>query len=80
MPGFPGRAAIIEAYAGRSGRDLSDLDVYVAFASWKLAVILEGVVARHADGAYGEADDTWRGLAAVVVKLADRALELTSQR
>jgi len=79
MAGFPGRAAIAEAYAARSGRDLSRLDVYVAFASWKLAVILEGVVARHATGAYGEGDDTWRGFAEVVVELADRALELTDR-
>jgi aminoglycoside phosphotransferase (APT) family kinase protein len=79
MAGFPGRAAITEAYATRSGRDLSQLDVYVAFASWKLAVILEGVVARHATGAYGEGDDTWRGFAEVVVKLADRSLELTDR-
>jgi len=79
MPGFPGRAAVAEAYGARSGRDLSQLDTYVAFASWKLAVILEGVVARHATGAYGEADDTWRGFAEVVVQLADRALELTDR-
>jgi aminoglycoside phosphotransferase (APT) family kinase protein len=79
MPGFGGRAAITEAYAAGSGRDLSRLDVYVAFASWKLAVILEGVVARHASGAYGEGDDSWRRFAAVVVQLADRALELTSR-
>jgi aminoglycoside phosphotransferase (APT) family kinase protein len=80
MPGFPGRAALIEAYATRSGRDLAQLDLYVAFASWKLAVILEGVVARHAGGAYGEGDDTWRGFAEVVVALAERAVELTGGR
>jgi hypothetical protein len=51
----------------------------VAFASWKLAVILEGVVARHATGAYGEGDDSWRRFAEVVVQLADRALELTDR-
>ncbi|HET8787686.1 MAG TPA: phosphotransferase family protein, partial [Actinomycetes bacterium] len=79
MPGFPGRAAVAEAYATGSGRDLSQLDTYVAFASWKLAVILEGVVARHATGAYGGGDDTWRGFAEVVVQLADRALELTAR-
>jgi aminoglycoside phosphotransferase (APT) family kinase protein len=79
MPGFPDRAAVAEAYATRSGRDLSQLDTYVAFASWKLAVILEGVVARHAGGAYGEGDDSWRGFAEVVTELADRALELTDR-
>jgi aminoglycoside phosphotransferase (APT) family kinase protein len=80
MPGFPDRAAVAAAYASRSGRDLSQLDTYVAFASWKLAVILEGVVARHATGAYGEGDDSWRGFAEVVVELADRALKLTDRR
>jgi aminoglycoside phosphotransferase (APT) family kinase protein len=80
MPGFPNRAAVAEAYATRSGRDLSQLDTYVAFASWKLAVILEGVVARHAGGAYGAGDDSWRGFAEVVTQLADRALELTDRR
>jgi aminoglycoside phosphotransferase (APT) family kinase protein len=79
MPGFPGRAAVAGAYAARSGRDLADLDTYVAFASWKLAVILEGVVARHAGGAYGTGDDSWRGFAAVVEALADRALEPTGR-
>jgi hypothetical protein len=37
------------------------------------------VVARHATGAYGTGDDSWRGFAEVVVQLADRALELTSR-
>ena len=80
MPGFPGRDAVARAYAARSGRDLAELDAYVAFACWKLAVILEGVVARHAGGAYGGGDDSWRGLAEVVLALADRALELTGGR
>jgi aminoglycoside phosphotransferase (APT) family kinase protein len=79
MPGFPDRAAVTEAYAARSGRDLADLDSYVAFACWKLAVILEGVLARHATGAYGQGDDSWRRFAEVVVALADRALELTGR-
>jgi aminoglycoside phosphotransferase (APT) family kinase protein len=40
-------------YAERSGRDLSELDFYVAFGYWKLACILEGVHARYAGGAMG---------------------------
>jgi aminoglycoside phosphotransferase (APT) family kinase protein len=75
MPGFPTRAALAQAYATRAGRDLSQLGYYLAFADWKLAVILEGVVARNATGAYGQGDDTWRGFAEVVVKLGDRALD-----
>ena len=49
-------AAVIERYAATSGRDLSDLDFYVAFGYWKLACILEGVYARYVGGALGERD------------------------
>ena len=31
-------------YAERSGRDLAELDFFVALGYWKLAIILEGVV------------------------------------
>jgi aminoglycoside phosphotransferase (APT) family kinase protein len=78
MPGFPSRAELAAAYAAGSGRDLARLDYYLAFASWKLAVILEGVVARHATGAYGQGDDSWRSFADVVVQLGERALEATA--
>ena len=39
-----------------SGRDLSGIDYYIAFAYWKLACILEGVYARYLGGALGELD------------------------
>jgi aminoglycoside phosphotransferase (APT) family kinase protein len=56
-PGFSNRAALAERYAAVSGRDLSQLGFYVAFAAWKLACILEGVYARYLGGALGERDD-----------------------
>ena len=37
-----------------SGRDLKDIEFYIAFAFWKLACILEGVYARYVGGALGE--------------------------
>ena len=37
------------------GRDISQLDFYVAFAYWKLACILEGVYSRYLGGALGDA-------------------------
>jgi aminoglycoside phosphotransferase (APT) family kinase protein len=77
LPGFPRRAEVAEAYAGASGRDLSELDFYVAFGYWKLAAILEGVYARSAAGAYGSGDETYRRFAAVVEGLAERALDAT---
>ncbi|MGD9701376.1 MAG: phosphotransferase family protein [Acidimicrobiia bacterium] len=55
-PGFPNRAELLARYAEVSGRDVSNIDVYVAFAFWKLACILEGVYARYLGGALGERD------------------------
>lgn len=54
--GFWNRADIVEHYAQVSGRDVSQLDFYVAFAYWKLACILEGVYGRYLGGALGEQD------------------------
>src|SRR5215211_3469292 len=42
-PGFPTRDEITSRYAERSGRDLSELDFFIALGYWKLAIILEGV-------------------------------------
>ena len=53
-PGFWNRADTVKRYAEVSGRDLSQIDFYVAFAYWKLACILEGVYARYLGGALGE--------------------------
>ena len=55
-PGFWDRHQLAERYADVSGRDLADLEFYVAFAFWKLACILEGVYARYLGGALGERD------------------------
>jgi aminoglycoside phosphotransferase (APT) family kinase protein len=55
-PGFWSRDQVSAHYAERSGRDLSELDFYVAFAFWKLACIMEGVYARYVGGALGERD------------------------
>ncbi|MBB6171422.1 aminoglycoside phosphotransferase (APT) family kinase protein [Nocardiopsis mwathae] len=49
-PGYPGPDEIAERYARCSGRDVSGLDFYVAFAYFKLAVILEGIHYRFARG------------------------------
>ena len=55
-PGFANRDEVAARYAAASGRDLSDLGFYVAFAYWKLACILEGVYARYVAGAMGVRD------------------------
>jgi aminoglycoside phosphotransferase (APT) family kinase protein len=54
--GFWNRHDLLARYAEVSGRDLSTVDFYVAFAFWKLACILEGVYARYLGGALGQRD------------------------
>ena len=47
-------ADLLERYATRTGRDVSGVDYYIAFSSWRLAVISEGVYARYLHGAMGD--------------------------
>jgi len=54
--GFWNRAELATRYAEVSGRDIGQLDFYVAFAYWKLACILEGVYSRYLGGALGQQD------------------------
>lgn len=49
-PGFHSRAELVAAYAGRSGRDVDAVDFYQVLALTKLAVIAEGIYARHLQG------------------------------
>ncbi|MEU7136194.1 phosphotransferase family protein [Streptomyces sp. NPDC046261] len=49
-PGHPEPAEIAGRYAARSGRDISALPWYTAFAYFKLAVILEGIHRRYTLG------------------------------
>ena len=74
-PGFPSREEIRARYAERSGRDLSEIDYYVALGCWKLAIVLEGVYARFAAGQYGKTDDRFQQFATVVEQLAEAADE-----
>jgi aminoglycoside phosphotransferase (APT) family kinase protein len=49
-PGFPGREQIRQLYARLSGRDLSNLDFYIAFAYFKLGVICQQIFYRWQRG------------------------------
>jgi aminoglycoside phosphotransferase (APT) family kinase protein len=49
-PGYPSVPEVLALYAARSGRDLSDLGFYIALASFKAAVILEGIHFRYVHG------------------------------
>jgi len=49
-PGHPSPTELVERYAARSGRDVTALSWYTAFAWFKLAVILEGIHYRYTLG------------------------------
>ena len=73
--GFPSRKEVLARYSERSGRDVSGIDFYVAFAYWKLACILQGVYSRYAGGAMGHGGgaNTFQGFADQVQALTDAA-------
>ncbi len=73
--GFASREEVRERYASGSGRDLSEIDFYVALACWKLAIVLQGVYARYAAGQYGESDEGFEQFAKIVERLAEGADE-----
>ena len=70
--GFASRKEVVDRYAELSGRNVDDVGFYVAFGYWKLACILEGVFARYAGGAMGQASG-FEGFAIQVERLAQSA-------
>jgi aminoglycoside phosphotransferase (APT) family kinase protein len=50
VAGFPTRAELVAEYARRSGRAVDHVDFYQVLALYKLAVISEGIYARHLQG------------------------------
>ena len=48
--GFLSRDEVVGLYAERSGRRVDELDWYVVFAGYKLAIIVEGIAARYRMG------------------------------
>ena len=74
VDGFPRKADLLERYAKRSGRDISNVDYYTAFGYWKLACIVEGVYARYQAGVMGTTDPAaFEGFRTNVERLAAAA-------
>jgi aminoglycoside phosphotransferase (APT) family kinase protein len=70
--GFASRDEVVERYARVSGRPVDALDWYVAFASYKLAIIVEGINARYRMGkTVGEG---FEAMGQMVAGLVDAAL------
>jgi len=75
LDGFWSRQQVLDAYADGSSLDLSELDYYVAFAFWRIAIILEGVYTRFAAGAYEHTDEGVSAMGDIVHQLAEAADE-----
>jgi aminoglycoside phosphotransferase (APT) family kinase protein len=73
--GFPGREQVKARYAELSGRDLSEIDFFVALGYWKLGVILQGIISRVAAGQYGKGGNGGYESDALVDQLAQAAHE-----
>jgi aminoglycoside phosphotransferase (APT) family kinase protein len=75
--GFLSRDEVVERYARESGRDVKELDFYEALASYKLAIILEGIHARYLMGK--TVGDGFEHIGALVEVMAQGALDRASQ-
>ncbi|MFT4798367.1 MAG: aminoglycoside phosphotransferase (APT) family kinase protein [Candidatus Azotimanducaceae bacterium] len=77
---YPSRDELCEIYANKTGRDLSQINYYRAFAHWRLAAIGQGVYKRYLMGAMGKDRevDLDKQKEGVAIRAA-AALELLSQ-
>jgi len=75
--GFLTREQLVEEYAKRSGRDVENITWYEVFALYKLAVITEGIYARHLQGkTYGKG---FEGLQRTAPRYVELAFEIASK-
>lgn len=77
LPGFPTRDDLVNAYLTARQIDVAEIDWYLVFADFKIAVILEGIHARHLQG-HTEGED-FEGVGTMVEPLLNRALERASR-
>jgi len=76
--GYMNREQLIDRYAEVSGRDLSDIAYFEAFALFKIAVVIQQIYYRFRRG---QTDDPrFAGLGERVVALAARAEQLANQK
>lgn len=76
LHGFGTREDIVRDYAQRRGVDIEGMDWYMVFADFKLAVILEGIHARHLQGQ--TVGSGFEGIGEMVDPLLDRALQIAA--
>lgn len=74
LPGFGTRAELVDRYARARGIEVADLTWYRVFADYKIAIILEGIHARHLQG-HTQGDD-FADVGEMVGPLFARALDI----
>ncbi len=74
--GFSTREALIEAYSERTGFEVTNADYYRAFQNWRLAAIVEGVMARYLKGVMGDDSVDTDAYKVQIEQLADESLRL----
>ena len=75
-PGFPSRAALVERYSERSGRDVEPLAWFEALALWKAAVFCEAIYGRYLRGELTSDDDRASRFETGVPLLAETATHI----
>jgi aminoglycoside phosphotransferase (APT) family kinase protein len=74
LPGFPARSWLLDRYEERSGADVTSIDYYMGFCSWRSACIAAGVLARYETGAMGDDGFNPAGVRAAITARARDAL------
>lgn len=74
-PGFSTREQLIKRYSEQTGFDTTGINYYRAFQNWRLAAIIEGVLARYLQGVMADEVDTGE-YSLQVEQLATDALDL----
>jgi aminoglycoside phosphotransferase (APT) family kinase protein len=74
--GFPSRREFIEAYSKATGFEVANVDYYRSFQHWRLAAIVEGVLARYLKGVMGDDKPDTSVFKKRIDAMAESALQL----
>ena len=77
--GFSTRRELVEAYSTRTGFEVEGIGYYRAFQNWRLAAIVEGVLARYLSGVMADESVDTDDYKSQVEQLADEALRLINE-
>jgi aminoglycoside phosphotransferase (APT) family kinase protein len=78
LPGWFSRRQLLDRYAARTGRDLTNLRYYEVFGIFKLAVVLQQIYYRYHMGQ--TRDERFRAFPARIRGLAEAAVLVQEQR